>query len=245
MSTLPRDDTQVPTSAKLVDPSAYAPGATEWVHFAVTADGGDKTQGAKADTGNTATDTTALSIVAILKGLGIRLASLITNTSKAATGLMKAEDDPHASGDYGVMALGIRRDTAAVSSGASGDYEPLQLDALGRQRVVERRGEVDATNSTSAALEATRLVKATAGKLFGLQGYSAVAGFVIVGDKTSALNGTSDNFRIVIPVEAGKPFSLDLGWGRAFANGISIGLSTTGPTWTTGGSNMWVDAQYE
>lgn len=53
----------------------------------------------------------------------------------AATNLGKAEDAAHASGDTGIMALAVRKDTAAISSGTTGDYEPLSTDALGRLRV--------------------------------------------------------------------------------------------------------------
>lgn len=49
-----------------------------------------------------------------------------------ATNLGKAEDAAHASGDTGVMALAVRQDTLATLSSATGDYEPLHLDASGR-----------------------------------------------------------------------------------------------------------------
>ena len=53
----------------------------------------------------------------------------------AATNLGKAEDAAHASGDTGVMALGVRKDTAAALAGSDGDYAPLEVDALGRLHV--------------------------------------------------------------------------------------------------------------
>lgn len=49
----------------------------------------------------------------------------------AAANLGKAEDAAHASGDTGVMALAVRTDTAAASSGTTGDYEPLHTDSVG------------------------------------------------------------------------------------------------------------------
>lgn len=49
-----------------------------------------------------------------------------------ATALGKAEDDPHASGDVGVLALAVRRDTAAVGSGLDGDNSTLNVNASGR-----------------------------------------------------------------------------------------------------------------
>ena len=47
-------------------------------------------------------------------------------------GAVKAEDAAHTSGDVGVMALCVRRDTAATSATTDGDYNPCQTDASGR-----------------------------------------------------------------------------------------------------------------
>lgn len=50
------------------------------------------------------------------------------------TGLGKAEDAVHSSGDVGVMALAVRADTAAAT-GANGDYVALIVDSSGRLHV--------------------------------------------------------------------------------------------------------------
>lgn len=55
--------------------------------------------------------------------------SVTPGTSAAHLG--KAEDAAHASGDTGVMSLGVRSDTAAASSGTTGDYEPFHTDSVG------------------------------------------------------------------------------------------------------------------
>lgn len=68
----------------------------------------------------------------------------VSITGTVDTGLGKAEDAVHVSGDTGVMALAIRRDTASSPSGTNGDYTPLSVDALGCLRVVIADGE-DAT----------------------------------------------------------------------------------------------------
>jgi len=52
-----------------------------------------------------------------------------------ATHLGKAEDAAHTTGDTGVMALAVRDDAGATLSSATGDYEPLHLDASGNLRV--------------------------------------------------------------------------------------------------------------
>lgn len=50
-----------------------------------------------------------------------------------ATNLGKAEDAAHSSGDVGVMALGLRKDTPSAVAGTDGDYIPLIVDQTGRQ----------------------------------------------------------------------------------------------------------------
>lgn len=54
-----------------------------------------------------------------------------------ATNLGKAEDAAHSSGDVGVMALSVRQNTAAATSGADGDYQPLITDTNGRLHVLD------------------------------------------------------------------------------------------------------------
>ncbi|MBF0262295.1 MAG: hypothetical protein HQL97_10740 [Magnetococcales bacterium] len=63
----------------------------------------------------------------------------------AAGHLGKAEDAAHGSGDTGVMALCVRRDTAATSATTDGDYNPCATDASGR------------LHTTNPAIESTRM----------------------------------------------------------------------------------------
>ncbi len=55
-------------------------------------------------------------------------ASLLTTL----TAIVQNEDDAHDSTDSGVMALAVRRDTAASGASADGDYATLNTDASGR-----------------------------------------------------------------------------------------------------------------
>ena len=52
-----------------------------------------------------------------------------------AANLGKAEDAAHASGDTGVMALVVRKDSGGTLAGTDGDYTPLQVDSSGNLRV--------------------------------------------------------------------------------------------------------------
>lgn len=56
------------------------------------------------------------------------------------TALQKAEDAAHSSGDKGIQALSVRKDTAAAVSGTDGDYQPLITDANGRLHVIDVTG---------------------------------------------------------------------------------------------------------
>jgi len=49
--------------------------------------------------------------------------------------LAKAEDAAHASGDYGLVLLAVRQDTATALAGTDADYIPLIVDASGRLHI--------------------------------------------------------------------------------------------------------------
>jgi hypothetical protein len=154
------------------------------------------------------------------------------------------EDAVSTSGVRGVFMLAVRRDTA-TSGAAAADYHELQVDATGYLRTIDKLSEVALSNSTSSALDNDGpVVKGSAGTLYGFQGYCDAAGFVQVHNKATAPTSTNVPI-IVIPIASGAPFSLDLGMrGRAFSTGIAFGFSSTGPTYTDGGSHLWVDAQF-
>ena len=152
----------------------------------------------------------------------------------------------------------VATDDVAVNGGSSAQVQYVKLvdgtangtaglpgDATNGLDVdVTRVGPVP-TNATTTALDNDGpVVKASAGTLWGFQGYAAAAGYVQVHNKASA-PASSNVPVIVIPVASGAAFSLDLGVrGRAFSTGIAFGFSSTGPTYTDGGSNLWVDVQY-
>lgn len=214
-------------------------GGSKWFHWQRVADGGHATMGAKADASAV---TGTVSVVALLKGI----AGLL---GKAATGLMKAEDDAHASGDYGVLALGVRRDTAAASSGTSGDYEPFQTDSSGRLRTLIKRDSTDTlSKAKNTALAASLVVKASAGVLHSIVGYVASGedGFIQLHDATSAPADTAVpvwSYRVTAG-SAAIPVNIPLP-GDVCATGITLCWSTTGPTKTAGSSKMMVAAYYE
>jgi hypothetical protein len=92
------------------------------------ADGDNLALGATADAA-ASSDAGAFSLISLFK-------RLLGRFTAGATSLVKREDDAHASLDYGVQVLAVRRDAAAVSSGADGDYSTFNVDANGNLYVL-------------------------------------------------------------------------------------------------------------
>lgn len=101
-------------------------------------------------------------------------------------------------------------------------------------------------NASTTALASSLVIKASAGTLWGLQGYhsGAAVGYIQLHNTTTVPIDTAVPV-VVIKVPAGESFSIDFGRvGRKFATGITAVLSTTGPTKTLGAAEAWIDAQY-
>jgi len=87
--------------------------------------------------------------------------------------IIKQEDEPHVSGDKGIMILGIRSD-ADTSTASDGDYSVLKLDEQGRLKVSSKPASfADVTGSITA-------IQATIG--------TPVAGATVIGDVSRASN---------------------------------------------------------
>jgi hypothetical protein len=78
----------------------------------------------------------------------------------AGGGQQYAEDAAHVSADLGTMALTVRKDTAAATSGTDGDYQPLITDASGRLHTIMAPLNV-APTLTSVAANNTDMLAAT------------------------------------------------------------------------------------
>jgi hypothetical protein len=171
-------------------------------------------------------------------GLKVNAASVVT-----ALGTI----DGHVDGlETLVTSTNTKLDTVNTNLGTiDGRVDGLETLVTSTNTKLDTIGVTAPTNSTTTALDNDGpVVKASAGTLYGFQGYSDAAGFVQVHNKATAPASTNVPV-IVIYLAAAGNFSLDLGIrGRAFSTGIAFGFSSTGPTYTDGGSHLWVDAQY-
>ncbi len=102
------------------------------------------------------------------------------------------------------------------------------------------------SNATSTAYEASRVVKASAGVLYGITGYNSKASIQFI----QLFNSTTVPADTTVPVvtftvPASSPFAIDWGErGRNFTTGIAVSNSSTGPTKTIGSADCFFDAQY-
>lgn len=75
---------------------------------------------------------------------------LLASPSGSSAGLGHLEDAAHADGDAGIMALAVRKDTAAALAGTDGDYAPLEVDAAGKLHVNVGESALPSGASTAA-----------------------------------------------------------------------------------------------
>lgn len=166
----------------------------------------------------------------------------------AGRGVAGGEDiivlvDPGADGDMQVTKLGYS---------ALGSQSLVQADVNGllvQDALTAKIGGL--SNARTTALDDILLVKASAGTLFGFQGYTDLDGYVqVIADADGTISGDAQALEVVKVTApsgggGGGPFSLDFGvYGIAIATGICIAFSSVGPTFTNGGNHMFVSAQY-
>lgn len=99
-------------------------------------------------------------------------------------------------------------------------------------------------NESVSLVTGSTALPSNGGKLLGLIALNAAAdGYIQIFDGIAAPTG-GDVPIISIKALSGTQVSLDLGVANCLPvqRGIVVALSTTGPTYTAGGSNMWVTA---
>jgi hypothetical protein len=97
----------------------------------------------------------------------------------------------------------------------------------------------------SASKEASHVVKASAGILYHIRGYSDSTQYILIFDSATVPIDTTVA-KIIIPVSAGGVFSEDFGsYGKVFSNGISWSNSSTIPAKTIGSADCLVNSLFK
>lgn len=214
----------------------------------------------------------------VFKNIKRETSSLVENVAvtsvvpgTGATNLGKAEDTAHVSGDTGVFVLARRADTASSSAGTDGDYAALNTDSTGHlhsaegfaaqaennaDKVIHTAFRAISSNTgvvstdISAALEASSVTKAAAGRLYGMRGYvdSTAASdtyYILFMNATSlpsdgAVSLLVSGVPIVHTTGTDTPFTIDFTpiGGIYASTGIVSCLSTTALTKTIAGSYL-------
>lgn len=144
---------------------AHTSGDVGVMSLVVRQDAAAQLAGADGDYSPLINDATGLlwtRIGAALPAGSASIGSIISITTSitpgtAAGNLGKAEDAVHASGDVGVMALGVRNDALVALSGTDGDYTPLATDAQGHLQVDILSGASGVPAPTNPTTDITNL----------------------------------------------------------------------------------------
>jgi hypothetical protein len=150
----------------------------------------------------------------------------VTFSGTVTTGDNKAEDAASASGDTGSFILGIRRDTTATQTSASGDYSELQTWSNGELKTVDivnlsNLQQVISVGTTAVALPGTAL---TNRKSLMIQNLSSA--LVYVGSATVTSSGSTRG----IQIGKGGFLTVDAGPAQAIF-GIATSASSDVAIW--------------
>lgn len=157
-------------------------------------------------------------------------------TLAAILAALKAEDAAHVSGDLGLPALVIRKDTA-VALGADGDYTLLQTDANGKLHVVQAGhpaalGQTTMSASLPVALASDQSsipVAGTAAHNAAISGNPVrIGGRAATSSFSPVTSGTAVDFMATqLGVQIVRPFSIPQNeWSYAAASGGILNTTT-------------------
>lgn len=158
-----------------------------------------------------------------------------------------AEDAAHVSGDYGHFVLGVQS-LARTARSADGDYTPVAVEAAGAAFGVNvpEANAAWACSNVQALAAASGVIKAAAGKLYGvtLTNDNAAMRYIQFFNLAAVpADGVAPLFAIKLGI--GETRQLDFSMmGKYFATGICWCNSTTGATKTIGAADTYLEARF-
>lgn len=151
-----------------------------------------------------------------------------------STDLGKEEDTAHASGDVGVMMLGVRNDSGATAlTGSNGDYTPISTTVRGEVFAVSALKATNGVGTSlarliSAATTNATVVKASAATLFSIYAFNtnAAARYLKLYNKATAPTVGTDTPVMTILLPPSVPVNINSVFGITFTSGLSFALTT-------------------
>jgi len=184
---------------------------------------------------------------AIDVNVGTAANPLVTSAASVAPSSFsstKQEDTPATDGSYGSASLWVRSDVNLSSVSANRDYINPVTDQYGNVKTVEAPSDsagAAIVPVSSTAVETGRVIKASAGNLYGLNVVSgASAGYVMVFNSATVPAAGAVTPVKCLPIAANAGFSVSFSPPIRLGTGISVAFSTTGPFLKTDSATAFI-----
>jgi hypothetical protein len=163
--------------------------------------------------------------------------------SKSYHEIIKAEDAAHSSGDYGMMLLAVRQDTAAALAGTDGDYVPLITDANGRLHTLDQNSAAILADTANMDTNLGTIAGAVAGTEMQVDIVADGAGLATDAKLDDIIGDTGDIPNVIgTDGSAGPTKTVSVGGTEAGGNIQEVRVDSDGHLQVDAASTVTVDA---